>query len=204
MASVVFYAGEDFAINALNGSGLGFFGGGFGQSIDVGSYNDATFITDSNGSTQGPQVDNIKWLNSASGIVNGASSGIALTAIPNYLATLRINFNHSSNVRTQNVKLRAYDRVSINNDPSGVTFKVAELIHPDTVQNNTGSGSTTWQEPTGSSVIMSLTASPGESGLRPNGASTSDKQHDWYLALSGSPDSIGSKNFALYIEMEYL
>lgn len=204
MASIVFYAGEDFAINNLNGSGLGFFGGGFGQSVDVGSYQGSTFITDGNGSTQGPQVDNIQWLNAASGIINGASSGIALTAIPNYLATLRINFNHSSAVKTQNVALRAYDRVSINNNPSGVTFKVAELIHPDTVQNNTGSGSTTWNTPTGSSVIMTLTSSPGESGLRPNGASTTDKQHDWYFALSGSPDSIGSKTFALYVSLEYL
>lgn len=205
MATLTFYAGEQFAISAMQGSGLGFYGGGFGQSVNVGEYQDSTFITNGAGTSQGPQVDNIKWLNTASGIVNGASSGVALTAIPNYLATLNVRFTHTSAVRTQNAKLRVYDRTSINNPASGVLCKVAELIHPDTVQNNTGSGSSTWQTPTGSSVIMSLTASPGHSGLRPNGASTTADTHDWYFAISASPESIGSKTlFALYCELEYL
>ncbi len=205
MATINFYSGETFAINNLSGSGLGFYGGGFGQSVEVGAYQDTTFITNGAGTTQGPQVDNIKWLNTASGIINGASSGVPLTSIPNYLATLNARFTHSVAVRTQNVKFRIYDRSNINNPASGVTCKVAELVHPDIVQNNNGSGSSTWQTPTGSSVVMSLTASPGTSGLRPNGASTTDAQHDWYLAISASPDSIGSKTaFAAYIELEYL
>ncbi len=205
MATISFYSGETFSIDNLSGSGLGFYGGGFGQSVEVGSYQDTTFITNGAGTSQGPQVDNIKWLNTASGIINGASSGVPLTSIPNYLASLNVRFTHTSAVRTQNVKLRIYDRSNINNQASGVTCKVAELIHPDLVQNNNGSGSTTWQTPTGSSVIMSLVASPGMSGLRPNGASTSADQHDWYLAISASPDSIGSKTqFAAYVELEYL
>lgn len=205
MAQITFYSGETFNISNLSGSGLGFYGGGFGQSVEVGSYQDTTFITNGAGTSQGPQVDNVKWLNTASGIINGASSGVALTAVPNYLATLNIRFTHDSAVRTQNAKLRIYDRSSINNPASGVTCKVAELIHPDIVQNNNGSGDSTWETPTGSSVVMDLVASPGTSGLRPNGASTSDTQHDWYTVISASPDSIGSKTlFALYIELEYL
>lgn len=205
MATIRFYAGENFAINDLAGSGLGFYGGGFGFSVEVGEWQDTTFITNGNGTSQGPQVDNVKYLNTASGILNGAGSGVALTAMPNYLATLRVNFNHSSSVRTQNAKLRIYDRSSINNPASGVTTKVAELIHPDTVQNNNGSGDTTWNTPAGSAVIMDLVASPGTSGLRPNGASTQDVDHDWYVAISASPDSIGAKTlYGLYVELEYL
>lgn len=205
MASIDFYAGENFTIDNLSGSGLGFFGGGFGDSIEVGSYNDSTFITDSNGTIQGPQVDNIKYQNSQSGIVNGASSGIPLTSIPNYLATLNARFTHSSAVKTQNCKLRIYDRASINNDPSGVTVKVAELSHPGLTQLDEGSGNAVWQTPTGSSVIMDLIASPGMSGLRPNGASTTADRHDTYLAISASPDSIGSKTqVALFVQLEYL
>jgi len=205
MAAIDFYAGSNFVINALAGSGLGFFGAGFGFSVEVGTYQGTTFITDGNGVNQGPQADNVKWQNIGSGIVNSASSGIPLISIPNYQASLNPRFTHTSAVKTQNVKLRIYDRSSINNPAVGVTTKVAELIHPTLTQFPIGSGDTTWETPTGSSVIMSLVASPGMSGLRPNGAQTTADRHDWYLALSASPDSIGSKtSYGLYVELEYL
>lgn len=183
---------------------MGFYGNGFGYSVAVGEYQDTTFITNSAGTAEGPQVDNIKYLNDASGIVNSAGSGIGLTAIPNYLATLNVNFNHTSAVKTQNVKMRIYDRSSINNDPSGVVCKVAELIHPGLTQAAEGSGDTTWTTVKGSSVILDLVASPGLSGLRPSGPETTDKNHDWYCAISASPSSVGSKLFAAYVELEYL
>lgn len=205
MALLQFFAGEGFNIDNLNGSGLGFFGSaGFGASVPVGEYQGTTFITNSTGTVQSSQVDNVKYANAASGIVGSSSSGIALTAIPNYQSTLNIRFTHGTAVQTQNVKLRIYDRDSVNNDPSGVTCKVAEVIHPNTTQINDGSGSTTWYTPTGSSVIMDLVSSPGTSGLSPNGPSTTDTQHDHYICLSASPDSVGSKLFALYCELEYL
>lgn len=205
MATIRFYAGENFGIDDLAGSGLGFYGGGFGFSVEVGAWQDTTFITDGNGTSEGPQCDNIKWLNAQSGIINGASSGVHLTAIPNYLATLNIRFTHSSAIKTQNAKLRIYDRSNINNPASGVTTKVAELIHPDIIQNNNGSGDTSWNTPAGSAVIMDLVASPGMSGQRPNGASTTADRHDWYTAISASPDSVGAKTlYGLYVELEYL
>jgi hypothetical protein len=185
---------------------LGFYGGGFGFSVEVASFQDTTFITNGAGTSQGPQVDNIKWKDSASGIVNGASSGVALTAIPNYLATLNIRFTHASAVKTQNTKLRIYDRSNINNDASGVTTKVAEIIHANISQAlNNGSGDTTWNTPAGSAVIMDLVAAPGMSGQSVNGPSTTMDRHDWYVAISASPDSIGSKTlYGLYVELEYL
>ena len=204
MAAFTFWAGENTNIANLSGSGLGFYGGGFGQSVEVAEYQGTTFITSSDGSALGPQCDNVKFLNAQSGIVNSASSGIPLISIPNYQATLNIRFNHTSNVRVQNGKVRIYDRSSINNPASGVTCKVAEIIHPGLTQIPTGSGDVTWHTPTGSSVIMDIVGSPGFSGLSPNGTSTTDLNHDWYVAISPSPDSIGSKLFALYVEVEYL
>lgn len=204
MATISFHA-DDFHVQNLSGSGLGFYGGGFGDSVEVGEYQDTTFITDGNGTSQGPQVNNIKYLNTASGEINGAGSGVPLTAIPNYLATLNIRFSHGSAVKTQNAKLRIYDRSDIDNPASGVTTKVAEIIHPDQVQNDNGSGSTEWSSLAGSGVIMSLVSSPGTSGERPNGSETSDVRHDWYCSISASPDSIGSKTlFGLYFAVEYL
>lgn len=206
MATIAFYAGETFSIQNLAGSGLGFYGdSGFGSSVQVGSYQDSTFITNSNGTAQGPQVDNCKWMSSSTAELNGAGSGVALTCIPNYLATLNVRFTHTSAVQTQAVKLRIFDRTSINNPASGVTTKCAEVIHADTTQTNNGSGDTSWITPAGSAVIMDLVSSPGQSGYSPNGTSTSDQTHDWYVAISASPDSIGSKTlYGLYTELEYL
>lgn len=206
MASIDFFA-DNFGVQNLNGSGLGFFGTGFGRSVAVGEWQGTTFITDGNGTTEGAQVNNIKWAHPNSGSINGAAE-VVLTAIPNYLATLNVRFTHSSDVQTQNCKLRIYDRSSINNAPSGVTCKVAELIHPDTVQNDNGSGDTSWLTPVGSAVVMDLAPSPGLSGIYAGNGSNStvtSTRHDHYLAITASPDSIGSKNqFALYVEMEYL
>lgn len=203
MASIAFYSGTNF-IDNLSNSGVGFYGAGFGYSVPVGSYQDTTYITNSNGTSQGPQCNNIKYLNDRSGIINSASAGTGLLWIPNAYATLNVRFTHTSAVKTQNAKLYIYDRTNTNNDPSGVTCKVAELIHPDPVANNNGSGSSTWVKPTGSSLVMSLATSPGMSGLCPNGASITSDRHDFYIAISASPDSIGSKSFAAYFSVEYL
>ena len=204
MPNFLFLAGTDFVINNLSSSGLGFYSTSFGGSVAVGSYNQTTWITDSNGTIQGPQCDNIRWRHPSSGSINEAAP-VSLISIPNYLATLNIRFNHTSAIKTQNAVVRIFDRSNINNNPSGVTTRVAEIIHTDTVQNANGSGDATWLTPMGSSVTVSLVASPGHSGHSPNGAGTQDANHDWYVAISPSPDSIGSKTqFGLYVETEYL
>ena len=204
MAQIDFYA----ASFNLNGSGLGFYGAGFGLSVNVGAYQNTTFITNGNGTAQGQQVNNIQFQNTASGIINSATSGVWLTQIPNSLATLNVRFTNGSSVKAQNVNCYIYDRTSINNPASGVTTKVAELIHIDSVQNNNGSGDTTWLTPAGSAVVVSLAPSPGISGIfAGNGSNStrSDTQHDWYLAISASPDSIGSKTlYGLWVSLEYL
>jgi len=204
MAQIDFYANT---IN-LNGSGLGFYGNGFGVSVNVGEYQDTTFITNGNGTAQGAQVNNLKYQNVNSGIINSATSGVWLTQIPNMYATLNVRFTHGSAVKTQNVKAYIYDRSNINNPASGVTTKFAQLIHIDTIQNNNGSGDTSWITPAGSSVVASLCPSPGPSGFFAGNGSNSTvsaMQHDWYMAISQSPDSIGSKTLnGLWISLEYL
>ena len=207
MAAIEFWAAgyNDIQIHNLSSSGIGFYGSAFGNSVAVGEYQTTTYITNSNGTSQGPQINNVKYLNPSSGYVNSATSGMPLLNIPNYLSTLNIRFTHSSPVKTQNVKLYIYDRVSINNEASGVLTKVAEIIHPDVLQTATGSGDSNWITPTGSSVIVDLVASPGTSGFRPNGANTSDTRHDWYTVISASPNSVGSKTqYGLYTSLEYL
>lgn len=205
MATISFHAGTAGTIANLAGSGLGFFGASFGQSVEVGSYQDTTYITNGTGSIEGNACENTKWINEASGIQSDAGE-INLQYIPNRLATLNVRFTHDTAVKTQNAKLRIFDRSNINNEASGVTTKVAQLIHPHPSQAViSGSSDAYWTTPAGSAVMLELLASPGESGLSPAGPETIDDRHDWYFVISASPDSIGAKTlYALYVELEYL
>lgn len=222
----------DFLINQtgfdydlkLGGSGLAFYGdAGFGASVEVGKYQGTTFVSDGAGTTKGAQAQNVKFLNSASGILGTTGSGIGLTAVPNYQATMNIRFTHGSNVKVQNCEMRIYDRVNINNSASGVTTKIAEIIHPDVIQKTftsaggsssanalAGSGDSVWITPGGSGVVVNFANSPGPSGHFAGDGVTvkstaSKKRHDWYTALSASPDSIGNKTqYGLFFSLEYI
>ncbi len=209
----------DFLINQtgfdydlkLGGSGLAFFGdAGYGSSVEVGKYQGTTFVSDGAGSTKGAQAQNVKFLNAGSGVLGSAGSGIGLQAIPNYQSTLNIRFTHIAKVKTQNCELRIYDRSSINNAASGVTTKVAEIIHPRVTQFATGSGDSQWITPYGSGVVVKFANSPGISGFYAGDgvaviSSKQSKRHDWYAAMSASPDSIGNKTqYGLFFALEYI
>jgi hypothetical protein len=200
--------GGGFPINNLGGSGLGFYGQAqFGASVNVAVYQQRTFITDATGSIQGPEVNNVTYLNAGSGILGQAGSGIALQAIPNWQATLNLRFNNDTPCKTQNARIMIFDRTNINNPASGVTTKAAQIIHPNPVQGPGGSGDTSWWtfNTAATGLIMPLANSPGTSGFSPNGPGTTDTQHDWYIVMSASPDSIGSKSqYGLYAYLEYL
>jgi len=213
MAAIKFFintTGFNYDLD-VGGSGLAFFGdSGFGQSVNVASYQGTTFVSDGTGATAGAQAKNIKWLNSGSGIVGTTGSGVGLQNIPNYQSTLNIRFTHGSKVRTQNAEMRIYDRTSINTGAVGVTTKVAEIIHPSPNTGVTskytalGSGDDAWITPAGSAVIVDFASSPGVSGLWAGG-SQAFAQHDWHAAISASPDSIGNKtSYGLYFALEYL
>ena len=204
--SINFKAGENFDIKSVSpSSGLGFFDSGFGISIPVGSYNSRTFITNSNGTVEGPEVDNVKYVSSGSAILGQAGTPVALTQIPNYLASLIIELESDTAVKTRNAEVRIYDRSDIDAAPSGVTCYGAEVIHPATSQTNTGSGDSVWSQLYGSGSTLTMVDSPGTSGLSPSGTDTTDTIHHWFLALSATPQTIGSKTqFGLYFAVEYL
>lgn len=205
-ASINFKAGEGFDIQEIDtGSGLGFYDDGFGISIPVASFNSRTFITNSNGTVEGPEVDNVKYVSSGSAILGQAGTPIALLAVPNYLATLIIELESDTAVKTRNAEVRIYDRSDIDVAPSGVTCYGAEIIHTGTTQVANGSGDATWTQLYGSGSTLEMVDSPGTSGLSPSGIDTTDTLHHWYLALSATPQSIGSKTqFGLYFSVEYL
>lgn len=206
MATIAFWTNEAFEI--LSPSGMGFFGAaGFGASVRVSEYQDRTYLTNTNGTQEGPEIDNVKYTHANSGIIGPGASGVSINLlnVPNYQSTLNVRFTHGTVVQTQNGVVQIYDRIDTSNPQSGVICQVAEIIHPELIQSVTGSGDSTWISASGDAVTVPLIDSPGLSGIRPNGSSTSGIQHDWYAALSAQPTSIGSKTqFGLFVSLEYL
>jgi hypothetical protein len=163
--------------------------------------------------------------------ING-STPIDLDKLPNYLCPLNLRFTHSTPVRVQNCKLRIFDRNDISKPASGVSTYVYEARHPSNSQvvtslgfrankDVTASAGFKWTEfdPTLAQPDLPLTNSPGVSGLNTDttdtdvtlgytsrsGISLTATRHDWYVALSSEPQSIGSKtNYGLYFTVEYI
>ncbi|NDG28556.1 hypothetical protein EB118_00435 [bacterium] len=235
MAQIEFYAnilnGANTLINHSAGSGLGFYGSSFGVSVPVNAKQTTTYVTDANGVNQGSQLNNTSMSTLGNGATAGTVSINSNTAInnnnlPNYLCPLNVRFTHNEAVRVQNCKLRIFDRSNINNPASGVTTYVYEARHPSSLQNKTnlshrGRNDNSWVEfdPVTSVTDMIFTSSPGISGtntntsdtdtslgyLTQNGSLHSSTRHDWYIALSSEPESIGSKTqYGLYFSVEYL
>ncbi len=212
-AAVLFFAGDGQTVQNLNGSGLGFFGtGGFGFSVQVSSYQDRTFITNGAGTIQGFEVDNNKFLDGGAfgtePTVSGVTllgSGLLLLQVPNHLSTLNVRFTNDTAVTTQNAILYIHDRVSKVNPPSGVKCQVAEVIHIGLDNSLVGSGDNVWIRASGDGATVPLVSGPGMSGFSPAGPTTSADRHDWFVAISPTPESIGSKTqFGLFVELEFL
>ena len=236
MASIDFYAGTT-AINNISGSGLGFFGGSFGQSVELNKWQGTTFITNGNGTTQGGAVNNIKYSTDTLAFAPSVVPATGLKYIPNEKATLNVRFTNATAVKTQNVKMRIFDRVNKAHPASGVTTRAFELLHVQDSYGIEGSGDSIWwgsashtgadaqgtqqgsPNPSsrlpagtntvgGSGIIIPLAKSPGPSGFYAGNGSANVgqyKQHDWYVGISASPDSIGSKTqYGLYVSLEYL
>lgn len=215
MALVTFNISDYTAYLAtgMSGSGLGFYGSTFGSAVAVGAFQDTTFLTNSVGTASGQGVSNTKPdandLTKVYHAAFGLGASVPLTRLQNKHAPINIEFTHSSAVSMTNNKVYIYDRNSIDNNPTGVACYLAEVIRPNTesFSVSNGKGDTSWTQIYGSSVTLSLTPSPGSGGtgawVDPINGGTGMTQHDWYIAIGASPNSIGSKLFALYFAGEY-
>jgi hypothetical protein len=238
MATITFHAnvlGAGYSTNPSGiahaaGSGLGFYGNGYGISVPVGQYQDTTWVTNANGTAVDQyQLNNTKY-SSISGVSFNGGAEIQNRNMPNYYAPLNVRFSHATPVRVQNCRLRIFDRNDITKQASGVLTKVYEVRHPNGSTSEVGlthrgEAGHDWKEfdPADNMIDVLFTSSPGVSGLNTTagealaassfgftnwttqeGAAHSSTRHDWYCALSSSPDSIGSKLYGLYFTLEYL
>ena len=197
MATTINWFGGDGANEILpaesgDNDTLGFFGAGFGFSIRVGEYNNTCYATNDNGTVNHGQVPNLRWVNTSGAYVSSELVGTELLEIDNTETTLRITLNTDSNVQTQNSSFRAFDRVNIDNNPSGVTILAAEINKPS--PSTRGSGDVNWTTIAGSGSTLSMDDQLLASGV-----------HLWYVGITASPTSIGEKtNLGFFFETEFL
>ncbi len=172
---------------------LGIYGSNFGFSIRVGEYNNTCFRTNSNGTSNGGALPNTRFANVSGAFVGPELTATELLEVDNTESTLKITLTTDAAIQTQNSKLRAFDRVSIDSNPSGVTIRAAEIRKHMTLVR--GSGDTNWTVIAGSGAVLDLADQ-----------TTADfTTHDWYMALTATPTSIGEKtNIGFYFETEFL
>jgi hypothetical protein len=171
---------------------IGFYGPGFGLSVRVGEYNETTYRTTEDGQTDGGALPNLRYANTSGAFVASEIVATELQQIDNSEATLRIRLTTDSAVQTQNAKFRTFDKTSIDNAPSGVNVFAAEIIKPSGA--SPGTGDVNWTQIQGSGAVLSL-----------DDQTTASTEHNFYLALTSTPTSIGEKtNFAMYFEVEFL
>jgi hypothetical protein len=166
---------------------IGFYGPGFGLSVRVGDFNESTYRTTEDGQTNGTALPNVRWASATGAYVGPSIVEQGLQTILDSEATLRIELMTDVAVTTQNGVFRAFDKSSIDNPSSGVDVYAVEI--------DGGSGLPNWTNQVGGSG----TVLPMASKLFPQ------TTHNWYVALSSTPTSIGEKtNFAFYFETEFL
>lgn len=172
---------------------VGFYGSSFGFSIRVGEYNNTTYRTNANGTSDGGALPNLRFANTSGAHVGSEVSATELLEVDNDEATLKITLTTDNPIKTQNSSFRCFDRVSINNNPSGVTMRAAEIRKDQTTVR--GSGDTNWTVVAGSGSTLSLADQTTENSTT----------HDWYIGLTATPTSIGEKtNIAFYLESEFV
>lgn len=164
-----------------------FANGTFDGPVTVGEYNDSTHVKSSGGAddSSANTPNNVKFI-SATGGTGGDSQadwGDGTEDLDQMLtseATLKINFSHGSSVTTSSAIFYAYDGTTTTAVPTGVTFYAAEQ------------GDANWTNAEGSAAALSLNDN------------TTATSHDFYVAVSASPESVGLKSaFKLRIELTY-
>lgn len=161
--------------------------GGFDDPVTVGEWQDTTHVESSVGAndSSGNTPNNVKFISQSGGTGGDSQADWGdgtedLDQITDAECTLKINFSHGSAVAITDHIFYAYNGSSTATGPTGVSFVAAEQ------------GDTNWTTPEGSGAALGITDS------------ASATSHDFYIACSASPDSVGEKTaFTLRDELTY-
>ncbi len=165
---------------------LQFANGTFDGKITVDEYNDSNHVkTAANADKSSANTpNNVKFISQAGGTGGDSQADWGdgtedLDQITTAEANLKINFADDASVITEDAIFYAYDGSTPATAPSGINFKAAEV----------GNANFTDAEGSGSALA-----------LADNSAGTS---HDFFIACSASPSSVGAKTGKYRIELTY-
>lgn len=165
---------------------LSFYGSSFGDAIAVGSYQASTHNETSGGAHDCPSssavhLHNTKYI--ASGqfqLDGGGTETLNGTNLTTAECPLKINFSHGSAVATSGAIFWAYDGSTDTAVPTNITVQAAEQ------------GDTAWTNAEGRAAALTLDDN------------TSNTSHDFFIALSVSPEAVGDLTaFAFKMELTY-
>lgn len=192
--------------NTSGANHIGFFGAGGPEgspfAIIIDRYQDKTFITNMSGTNLGKapwglrasgQLINNKYESSNTVNVDGQGA-VALSTVPSASGTLLIRFVPSGSipVRTQNAVLRC---VALNAS-SGVN-DITSVVTSLKVQGFEPTNQSSWKQMAGAGTI--------DNQLSFRDRNTSVAQHDFFAALSASPEAVGQRNnFGFFMILEFL
>lgn len=146
--------------------------GTFDNPIQVSSYNDGTHVRSSTGTddSSANTPNNNKYIDSTHISINSGASEL-LSGMTTAEAALKITISESVEITVTDIKMYAYDGTTTTNAPSGMTVQLAEQ------------GDTTWVQAHGSASALTL-----------GDHTTPATSHDFYVAISASPSSVGVKS----------
>lgn len=160
---------------------LGLYGSSFDTAIEVGSYQDSTHVENDSNVEQCTSYHghNTKYAGAALVSIDGAANEDVANILTSECA-LKINFSDASSVTTTSNTFWAYDGGTESNGPTNITFYALEQ------------GDAAWTNAEGSGSALTINDD------------TAATSHDYYIAVSASPDAVGDlEAFTLKIQLTY-
>lgn len=125
------------SLDTLSGSGMAFFGSTAGSSVQIGAYQDTSYVSNGDGSVFTDASSNVKFQTTSTypsgwavlDAVAGTPYDMGVTGVRSMYGSLGIEFGNATECTVQNVQLRIYDRGNVNYPASGVNTKVAEIVN---------------------------------------------------------------------------
>lgn len=150
---------------------LQFSDGTFDNPITVSAFNGGTHVRASGGtdSSAANTPNNVKYV--ASGTGDWGDGTEALSGILDGECTLKLTIAYDTNITVTDITMYGYDGTTTTDAPVGLDLYLAEQ------------GDAAWTNADGSAAALTITDS-----------STPATSHDFYVAASASPSSVGVKD----------
>lgn len=157
---------------------IAFTDGTFGNPITVGAYNGGTHVRSSGGAddSTGNTPNNVKFISAGGGTGGDSQADWGdgtedLDAMTDAEATLKVTIAESSNITVTSITMFAYDGTTATEAPTAMNVYMAEQ------------GDANWTQAHGSGSALTITDS-----------TTPATGHDFYVAISASPTTVGVKS----------